>query len=136
MGSVANLCALAGMNRVRDRLSWPELEPKKGEFAATNRYDWSVQAQSAAGLQVLQVGHHSPAWANPNGKRFPLDLRDAYNFHRALAQRWQGEVGRPSSRGMRRTSRCSAATRAARWPRSKRRLISASRRATRRSLPA
>ena len=50
-----------GMNRVRDRLSWPELEPRKGEFAATNRYDWSAQAQSAAGLQVLQVGHRSPA---------------------------------------------------------------------------
>jgi hypothetical protein len=41
---------------------------------------------------VLQVGHRSPAWANPNGKRFPLDLRDTYNFHRALAQRWKGEV--------------------------------------------
>jgi hypothetical protein len=92
MGSVANLCALAGMSRVRDRLIWPELEPKKGELAATNRYDFSVEAQSAAGLQVLQVGHRSPAWANPNGKRFPLDLRDIYDFHRALAQRWRGEV--------------------------------------------
>ena len=92
MGSVANLCALAGMNRVRDRLGWPALEPKKGEFAAANLYDWSVQAQAAAGLQVLEVGHRSPAWANPNGKRFPLDLRDAYNFYRALARRWRGEV--------------------------------------------
>ena len=92
MESVANLCALAGINRVRDRLSWPELEPKKGEFSPTNRYDYSVEAQSATGLQVLQVGHHSPAWANPNGKRFPLDLRDAYNFHCALARRWRGEV--------------------------------------------
>ncbi|MGO8928237.1 MAG: hypothetical protein ACLQU3_15310 [Limisphaerales bacterium] len=92
MGSVANLCALAGINRVRDRLSWPELEPRKGEFAATDRYDWSAQTQAAAGLQVLQVDHLSPAWANPNGKRFPLDLRDTYNFHRAMARRWQGEV--------------------------------------------
>ena len=92
MGSVANLCALAGINRVRDRLSWPELEPRKGEFAVTNRYDWSAQAQSAAGLQVLQVDHLSPAWANPDGKRFPLDLRDSYNFYRAMARRWQGEV--------------------------------------------
>ena len=41
---------------------------------------------------MLEVGHSSPAWANPNGKRFPLDLRDTYNFHRALARRWQGEV--------------------------------------------
>ena len=92
MASVASLCALAGMNRVRDRLNWAELERKKGEFAATDRYDWSVQAQSAAGLQVLEVDHLSPAWANPNTKRFPLDLRDAYNFYRALAQRWRSEV--------------------------------------------
>ena len=92
MASVSSLCALAGMNRVRDRLSWPELEPQKGEFATTNRYDWSVQAQSGAGLQVLEVDHLSPAWANPNTKRFPLDLRDAYNFYRALAKRWRSEV--------------------------------------------
>jgi hypothetical protein len=92
MANVANLCALAGMNRVRDRLSWPELEPRKGQFRATNRYDWSAQAQSAAGLQVLQVGHRSPDWANPDGKRFPLDLRDTYNFHRELARRWRGQV--------------------------------------------
>ena len=92
MPDVASLCALAGVNRVRDRMSWPELEPTKGVFAPTNRYDWSAQAQAAAGLQVLQVGHQSPGWANPVGKRFPLDLRDTYNFHRTLAQRWRGEI--------------------------------------------
>jgi hypothetical protein len=92
MPDVASLCALAGVNRVRDRLSWTELEPEKGVFAGTNCYDWSVQAQAAAGLQVLDVGHQSPGWANPVGKRFPLDLRDTYNFHRALAQRWRGAV--------------------------------------------
>jgi hypothetical protein len=92
MPDVASLCALAGMNRVRDRLSWPELEPQKGLFVPTNRYDWSAEVQAAAGLQVLQVGHQSPGWANPVGKRFPLDLRDSYNFHRALAQRWRGKV--------------------------------------------
>ena len=92
MAAVANLCALAGMNWVRDRLSWPELESGKGVFATTNRYDWSAQAQSGAGLQILQVGHISPGWANPDGKRFPLDLRDAYNFHCELARRWRGQV--------------------------------------------
>lgn len=92
MPTVANLCALAGMNRVRDRLSWEELEPHRGEFAPANRYDWSAQAQADAGLQVLQVGHRSPAWANPDGSRFPLDLRDTYAFHREMAQRWRGKV--------------------------------------------
>jgi hypothetical protein len=92
MESVANLCALAGFNRVRDRMDWAEMEPGRGDFAASNRYDYPVRVQAAAGLQVLQVCHRSPAWANPNNKRFPLDLRDAYAFDRALARRWQSEV--------------------------------------------
>jgi hypothetical protein len=92
MASIANLCALAGMNRVRDRLAWQELEPRRGEFTATNRYDLAAQAQSAAGLQILQVNHSSPPWANPNTKRFPLDLRDIYNLHRSIGLRWHGEV--------------------------------------------
>ncbi len=92
MSAPANLCALAGVNWVRDRLSWPELEPRRGEFASSTRYDDAARAQLAAGMQVLQVGHASPGWANPNGKRFPLDLRDIYRFYREMARRWQGQV--------------------------------------------
>ena len=87
-----SLCQLAGMNRVRDRVSWPDMEPKRGELAATNRYDLALQAEDDAGLQVLDVNHIAPQWANPNGKRMPLDLRDAYNFYRALAKRWRGKI--------------------------------------------
>ncbi|MCX6907017.1 MAG: hypothetical protein NTY01_03125 [Verrucomicrobia bacterium] len=92
MDGVANLCVLAGVNQVRDRLSWSQMEPKKGEWAGENRYDESAQAQARAGLQVLQVNHSSPSWANPNHKRFPLDLRDVYRFYREMARRWQGQV--------------------------------------------
>lgn len=92
MDAVANLCALAGVNRVRDRLTWAQMESQRGEFAGSNRYDASARAQASAGLQVLQVHHASPAWANPNQKRFPLDLRDAYRFHREMARRWTGQV--------------------------------------------
>jgi hypothetical protein len=92
MATVANLCALAGINWVRDRLSWPEMEPKKGTFSTANRYDDSAAAQSAAGLLVLQVMHISPDWANANTKRFPKDLRDVYNFERGMAKRWRGQV--------------------------------------------
>jgi hypothetical protein len=45
-----------------------------------------------AGLRVLQVIHLSPSWANPSPKRFPLDLRDAYHFYAAMAERWRGQV--------------------------------------------
>ncbi|MBI4323873.1 MAG: hypothetical protein HY674_01275 [Chloroflexi bacterium] len=92
MEVAANLCALAGVNWVRDRLNWAEMEPRRGEFARTNRYDASAYAQSRARLQALQVNHISPAWANPKQKRFPLDLRDAYRFYREMAARWKGQV--------------------------------------------
>ncbi|PWU16583.1 MAG: hypothetical protein C5B50_13400 [Verrucomicrobia bacterium] len=92
MAAVANLCRLAGFSHVRDRMTWGELEPERGKLATTNRYDWAADAQAGAGLQVLQVSHASPGWANPNPKRFPLDLRDTYNFHKAIAQRWRGKV--------------------------------------------
>lgn len=93
MAAPANLCALAGINWVRDRLLWSELEPRRGEFAASTRYDTSAEVQVAAGLRVLQVGHVSAPWANGNTKRFPLDLRDIYRFYREMAHRWQGKVG-------------------------------------------
>jgi hypothetical protein len=93
MPAAANLCALAGINWVRDRLSWGEVEKNRGEFApAPTKYDASARIQSAAGLRVLQVNHSSPSWANPNHKRFPEDLRDAYRFHREMARRWAGQV--------------------------------------------
>ncbi len=92
MEKTASLCQLAGMNRVRDRIYWGELEPKRGEITASNRYDASLEIQAAAGMQVLNVNHASAAWANPNGKRFPPDLRDIHNFYRAMAKRWQGKL--------------------------------------------
>lgn len=93
IGKVANLAALAGMNWVRDRLNWPEIEPARGQFVESNRYDFSIRAHSAAALQILEVTHISPSWANPTAKRFPLDLRDAFDYHWHLAPRWRGQVG-------------------------------------------
>ncbi len=92
MPAAASLCALAGVNWVRDRLSWPELEPQRRQFAPHNRYDASAEIQARAGLRQLQVAHISPKWANTNTARFPLDLRDAYDFWHAMAIRWRGEI--------------------------------------------
>jgi len=92
MDEVANLCALAGMNRVRDRLGWEQMEPKRGEFAAHNQYDDSAEIQSKAGLQILQVSHISASWANPHVTHFPPDLRDIHDFYREMAKRWRNEV--------------------------------------------
>ena len=89
---VASICALAGLNWVRDRLSWAEMEPEKGKLIAESRYDKSARAMHGAGLRVLQVNHISPRWANARQRRFPEDLRDAYEFYKAMAARWRGLV--------------------------------------------
>ena len=88
----ANLCALAGVNWVRDRLRWDEMEPEKGRFAPANKYDDTARIQSSAGLRVLQVHHSSPAWATRTPQHQPPDLRDAYHFMREMARRWKGQV--------------------------------------------
>ncbi len=92
MKPVARLCELAGINRVRDRLLWEEMEPKRGQFKAHTRYDDSAEVQSQAGLGILQVCHVSARWATTNQQRFPPDLRDIYSFYRETAKRWRGEV--------------------------------------------
>ena len=92
MAEAASLCALAGLNWVRDRLAWGHVETSRGEWAAQTQYDQSAQAQSSAGLNVLQVNHSTPEWAGPSGQRFPPDLRDAYRFYREMARRWKGRV--------------------------------------------
>ncbi len=92
MEAVSSLCALAGINWVRDRLAWGQMEPRKGEWASENRYDHSAAAQSRAGLRVLQVNHSSPSWATAATKRFPPDLRDVHRFHAEMARRWRGQV--------------------------------------------
>jgi hypothetical protein len=88
----ANLCTLAGLKWVRDRLIWQEIEPQRDTFSKTTRYDESAAIQDAAGLKVLQVNHGTPDWAGDDHKRFPADLRDAYHFYREIAHRWEGKV--------------------------------------------
>ena len=68
------------------------MEPKQGQFAPPSNYDSAARALNQAGIQVLQVNHHTPLWAGAKSNRFPVDLRDAYRFYREMARRWKGQV--------------------------------------------
>jgi len=96
----ASLAALAGVNWIRDRLTWRELEPRLGEFeTAETTYDTSAAIQKRHGLKVLQVFHSTPDWAwdteldgeHPGG-RFARDLRYVYRFCKTMAERFGGQV--------------------------------------------
>ena len=84
------LCKLAGVKWVRDRLSWPEMEPERGKLADETRYERAMRIQHETGLKILQVNHISPPWAAKNSTHFPDDLRDPYNFYLELAKSWNG----------------------------------------------
>ena len=96
---LANLAALAGVNWIRDRMTWAELEPASGKLQPQTRYDTSADLQNKHALNVLQVFHSTPEWAidqTLDGKAarqcFPRDLRHVYTFCRAMAQRFRGSV--------------------------------------------
>ena len=95
----ASLAELAGVNWVRDRMSWGEAQPKPDRFAEDTRYDSSATLHAKHGLSLLQVHHSSPAWVIDRRldgklayKRFPRDLRMQYRFCRAMAERNRGRV--------------------------------------------
>jgi hypothetical protein len=90
--SVANLCTLAGVNWVRDRFNWSEIEPEQGIFVPSSIYDEALKIQSSARLNILQVNHTSPKWANIDSHRFPNDLRAVFNFYKKISQRWKNLV--------------------------------------------
>jgi len=91
----AHLAALAGVNWVRDRLRWRDIQPEPQRFEQSTTYDTSAQIQVGQGLKVLQVFHDTPPWAVPEGEsrgRYAGDLCDVYRFCKAMATRFKGRV--------------------------------------------
>ncbi len=92
---LTRLAALAGMNWVRDRVRWRDIQPSADEFAFKTTYDSAATLQARYGLKVLQVFHGIPSWAVEEGEssgHFPRDLRILYNFCKSMAERFKGRV--------------------------------------------
>jgi hypothetical protein len=95
----AYLAALAGMNWIRDRMSWGGIQTGPDAFAQNTTYDSAATVQAKYGLKVLQVFHDTPGWATDReldgdgaSRRFPRDLRTFYTFCKTMAQRYDGRV--------------------------------------------
>jgi len=95
----AQLAALAGVNWIRDRMSWGGFQRGPDKFGENTTYDSAAILQARSGLKVLQVFHDTPGWATDKqldgerrSRRFPRDLRVLYRFCKAMAQRYKGRV--------------------------------------------
>ncbi len=92
---LSQLAALAGVNWVRDRMRWRDIQPQPDQLLENTTYDSSATIQHDHGLKVLQVFHDTPRWAalpQRGTGRIPTDLRHVYRFARAMSQRYQGRV--------------------------------------------
>ena len=93
---LARFAALAGVNWVRDRLRWRDLQPEDGPLKpGPTTYDTAARIQHEEGLKVLQVFHDTPPWARETptaGGRFAPDLRHVHRLAGLLAGRFQGVV--------------------------------------------
>ena len=92
---LSQLAALAGVNWVRDRLRWRDIQPAPDQLLENTTYDSSAAIQQDHGLKVLQVFHDTPRWAalpRQGTGRIPTDLRHVYRFARAMSQRFHGHV--------------------------------------------
>jgi hypothetical protein len=95
----AQLAALAGVNWIRDRISWGGFQREPDKFPEHTTYDSAATLQARYGLKVLQVFHDIPGWATDKeldggrrSRRFPRDLRVLYRFCKAMARRYRGRV--------------------------------------------
>ena len=74
-----------GLVHVRERMSWEEVSPKRGEYK-WGRYAENVRFARARGIRLLGMFHDTTGYAGT--RRNPVDLKAVYDFTRAY-----GEMG-------------------------------------------
>jgi len=93
---LAEIAARTGVQWVRDRLRWREIETAPGEYAPPTKYDRAARLQHGSGMDVLQVFHDLPKWLRPPKESGPdrtlPDLRAVHEFSNRLAKRFHGSV--------------------------------------------
>jgi hypothetical protein len=140
----AQLAALAGVNWIRDRMSWGGFQREPDKLPKKTTYDTAATFHARYGLKVLQVFHDTPGWAadkeldgENRSKRFPRDLRLLYKTCvccTSSAKLWHSATKAAYSHGSpgtKQISQCSEATPSTKCVPTRKRHISAIKRAIR-----
>ncbi len=88
------LCRKIGIQVIRDRMNWDQVEKKRGTFDP-DFLDDSATIQHDAGLDVYQDFTSTPRWAlsdNPPVKSLPDDPLDLYRVMENLTRHFRGRV--------------------------------------------
>ena len=76
---------------IRDRLKWREVNPEPGIYK-WGRYETNAALLSERGIAVLGMFHDAPSWAKEGLKSLPHDLMATYEFCKAAAQKFSGQI--------------------------------------------
>lgn len=81
---VANLMRIAGLTRVRERLSWGSVQPSGDMPPDWGKFGENARRLKERGIAVCDVFHSAPAWTKPIAK-LPGDFAALYRFCRDAA---------------------------------------------------
>ena len=91
---VSELCRKIGLQCIRDRMNWDQVERERGKFDP-DFLDTSATVQHEAGMEVYQDFGGTPPWAlneEDRGGSLPADLFDVYRVMRNLTSHFRGRV--------------------------------------------
>ena len=89
--TISELCRRAGLEIVRERLSWSECEPQPGEFT-WKQYMENADLLSERGVKVSGMYHNCPNWARSHSEKLPDDLVATYRFAARAAKDFEGKM--------------------------------------------
>ena len=93
LDDMARLLRLCGVQWVRERLVWEDLEPRAKQYR-WGALDAVTAALAKQGIRIAESAEAIPAWMRADGDRkaVPDDLRHVYRFAQMLARRYAGRV--------------------------------------------
>lgn len=89
--TVSEVARRAGLEMVRERLSWNQCEPAPGRFQ-WGQYMTNAEELSRRGVKISGMYHDAAAYARGNNKKLPVDLLATYQFAKTLARVFQGKM--------------------------------------------
>ncbi|MBR4170956.1 MAG: hypothetical protein IKR48_04835 [Kiritimatiellae bacterium] len=89
---LSEIARRAGMEIVRERLSWSECEKQPGAFT-WGQYQINADELSQRGVRVSGMFHDAPDWAvSGENVKLPSDLLATYRFTKKLAEHFRGKM--------------------------------------------
>ena len=94
LGRACEMCRRLGVQVIRDRLNWDQIEPERGGFDPS-LIETSTKVQNGAGMEVYQDFSSTPPWAvaAPGPPRsLPDDPLDLYRIMKTAAAYFAGRI--------------------------------------------